>query len=106
MYLIYLRPNDMCCLIKILQKYGIKWCSPFPPSEHDIKRYVIEGKVGLLINISYSDEVFLRNEFVFMNDYWHRRILRRGRIEHEIKEVKSINEFIGKFLVDKNENAV
>lgn len=106
MYLIYLRPNDMCCLIKILQKYGIKWCSAYPPSEHDIKRYVIEGKVGLLINVFYSDECFLCNEFVFIDDYWHRRILRRGGIKHEIKEVKSINEFIGKFLVDKNDNAV
>ena len=105
MYLIYLRPNDVSCLIKILQRYGIKWCSAFPPSEHDIKRYVIEGKVGLLINAFYSDEVFLRNNFVFMDDYWH-LVLREKRNKHEIKEVKSINEFIGKFLVDKNENAV
>lgn len=105
MYLIYLRPYDVRCLIKILQKYGIKWCNAFPPDEYDIQRYVIEGKVGLLINAFYSDEILPRNKFVFMEVYWD-GILRMKEIKHEIKEVKSINEFIGKFLVDKNENAV
>ena len=105
MYLIYLRPYDVRCLIKILQRYGIKWCNAFPPDEHDIKRYVIEGKVGLLINAFYSDEILPRNKFVFMEDYWD-AMLRGRKTKHEIKEVKSVNEFIGKFLVDKNENAV
>ena len=105
MYLIYLRPYDVSCLIKILQRYGVIWCNPTPPNEHVIKKYVIEGKVGLLINAFYSDEILPRNKFVFMEVYWD-GVIRRKEIRHEIKEVKSINEFIGKFLVDKNENAV
>lgn len=99
MYLIYLRPYDVSCLIKILQRYGIKWCSVSSPSEHDIKRYVIEGKVGLLINAFYSDEILPRNKFVFMEDYWYRAI--RMKIKHEIREVKSINGLIS-LLTKKN----